>query len=77
MLILGRVDEYAAWVKGLDFVEVTNAELVMQHLSQLKDNTFKINLMLPLKVSRDMFERFSKWASCFTSEFLPSTVVFF
>lgn len=24
---LGRVDEYAAWVKGLDFVEVTNAEL--------------------------------------------------
>ncbi len=46
---LGRVDEYAAWVKTLDYVEVTNAELdntmyqsaEKQYLDNKTDNAIK------------------------------------
>lgn len=48
----------------------------MQHLSQLKDNTFKINLMLPLKVSRDMFAEFPSGLHALQANFYLAQLYF-
>ena len=72
---LGRVNEYAAWVRTLDYVEVTDSDLDNATYESAEKQYLDNNTDKAIAQFNGYIKSISKRTSCITSPFLCSTTV--